>query len=172
MEKLKRNRLEKGILVVFSAYMLLSGIISIGYLIAVLTEKLINDVIGWISITTCILIALITIVNNFYILRLKFKTNRIHYGINIFLCLIQTFYLVFDGFQYKYNQGIEIVIYFKIINDPHEFLLGHVFRNFNFGFTMKFYESAYSLVGLNLISLCLFLFFLLKYKQHNVLEKV
>ncbi|MBB6238976.1 hypothetical protein HDC90_003623 [Pedobacter sp. AK013] len=77
---------------------------------------------------------------------------------------LQVINVSLNGFQFKYNQGLEIVVYANMENISRKVNCGAYVSNFNYFLNEKFIESDYSVIGLNLLALALFLFYLYQYK--------
>jgi hypothetical protein len=134
---------------------------------AILIKGLIVDTVGWLSVIACSTVIIFTIINNLKILIKLSNLKENFFIVNILICSLQILSIVFNGFQFKYNQGIEVASYIEIDNKTKDTLFGTIFNNFNFGFTFKFAESDYSLIRLNILYLLLTLLFFYFYRNFN-----
>jgi hypothetical protein len=110
-------------------------------------------------------IIIITIFNNYRILRFPGEVNKKNFLINCFITAFQAVYIAIDGFQFKYNQGLQIVAYFKIFSESKEMKAGMFFNGFNFLLNIKYLELNYSVFGIDLLAGMLFLFYFYQFKN-------
>ena len=157
----------KRIVVASCVYVLLTGLVSAFYLFAILIQGLIVDFIGWTSVLLCGGVILASIINNLLILNNTSNIKNKQVLLNFWICVFQVIYITLDGFQFKYNQGLEVICYVQMENVSKLLTVGVLFENFNFAFNFKFLDSDFSSLGVNLISLCFCLTFLYYYRNNN-----
>lgn len=146
----------KSLIILSSIYILLCGLISAIYLILILFNNIYqNDIIVWIGLILCSIVAITSIVNNILLLKAPLKAKKTRHLINMWINAFQTIYLISDGFQYRYNQGLEIVIFIDMNNTTKQVSVGSFFKNFNFFVDFKFLETANTLIGISMIPLFL-----------------
>ena len=162
-----RNKLADIALILLSGYVLIGGITSGTYLIMIVLNGLLHDWTGWLSFFLCFVISLATIVNNFYILKLRNRISEKHLAFNIYVCLLQIFSIAIDGFQFKYKQGLGIVTYWKVMTGTDQSFFGCRIEKFDFNFTFKFNNSNFFLIGVDFLILFLFLLFLWIYRTYK-----
>ncbi|MBB6238790.1 hypothetical protein HDC90_003437 [Pedobacter sp. AK013] len=154
----------KSLNIISSTYLIISGVASLFFLGVVLIQ---NDIEGifWVTMPLCIAAVVVTIVNNYKILRSLSIISKKNLLINIVLTAFQAINVSFNGFQFKYNQGLEIVVYANMENISKKVNCGAYVSNFNYFLNVKFIGSEYSVIGLNLLALSLFLFYFYQYKR-------
>lgn len=142
----------------FSLYLFITGILS---LFSVAVNIFQNGIYGffWILEPVLITIIIVTIVNNFKILKSLSAISSYALLTNAIINIIQVINVSFDGFQFKFNQGWQTTVYVNVENSTRKVTCGAYFQDFTYFFNIKFINSQYSVVGLNLIPCLLFLFY-------------
>ena len=134
-------------------------------------QGVIVTVFGWLSMLVCLCIAVLTIICGIGILKNVNLPKRSYLRHLIWICAIQGITLVFNGFQFKYNQGAEVTAYWQMEYGDKETLIGLEFDNLNFGFTIRYAESEYCAIRFNLLSIFLSLLFYYYSKNRINLKK-
>lgn len=158
--------------IVSATYLLLCGIVSLFFLVVVYIQNNINTFKSWVSILTSVSIVLLAIINNYKILRNISKINKTNILINLMISVIQIVNVSFNKFQFKFNQGFEVVVYANVNNITKRVDWGTYLSNINYFLNIKFPESNYSVVGVNLLILFFFLFYVYLYQEitHRIVE--
>ncbi len=155
-----------------ATYLFICGIASLYFLIIVLVQNDIVSFLTWFSFFCSIAVVLTTIFNNYKILSSLSKINKTNIVLNLFICVPQVINISINGFQFKFNQGFEFIFYTNLENVTKKVNLGLYFLNINYLLNIKFLESNYSIVGINLINLFLFLFYLSQYRKMTIVNKM
>jgi hypothetical protein len=150
-----------------SFYLFLTGILS---LFSIAVNIFQNGIYGlfWILEPILITIMMVTIVNNFKILKSLSAISSSALLTNAIINIIQIINVSFDGFQFKFNQGWQTTVYVNIENSTRKVTCGAYFQDFTYFFNIKFINSQYSVVGLNLIPCLLFLFYYHWYRKTEI----
>jgi len=85
--------------------------------------------------------------------------------VNSIAALLQTIYIAIDGFQFKYMQGIELLFYAKKYTGTTVFKFGLDFEKFSYLILVKFRDLEYTSIGVDLLALCVFIFYLNQYRK-------
>jgi hypothetical protein len=150
-----------------STYLLISALISLIFLIVIILQ---NEVTGifWITLPLCIVVVVLTALINYNVLRQPLKIRKSSLLLNIIITAAQIPYVAFDGFQFKYNQGLQVVGYLKFSIEREGFKTGIFFNNFNYHLNIRFLELPYLAVGVDFLALFLFLFYIFQYQFEKV----
>lgn len=153
-----------------SLYLLITGILSFFYLAVNIFQ---NGIYGffWILEPILMIIIIVTVVNNFKILKSLSAISSYALLTNAIINIIQIINVSFDGFQFKFNQGWETTVYINVENSTRKVNWGAYFEHFNYFFNIKFIDSNYFVVGLNLIPCLLFLFYYHWYSKTEITKK-
>ena len=144
-------------------YLVLSSSVSLLFLtVFVIGNKL--TVIFLMPILISLILMLAIIYYNSRIL-FSYSISKQRALINSCAGLLQLPFLYMDGFQFKYNQGIQFIVYGKMFNGTSDFRLGFEFEKFSYLINIQFWERTYTNVGIDLLALGIFIFYLYQYNK-------
>ena len=149
-----------------SIYLVISAIISLFFITVIIFQYEITGIF-WFTMPLCILVVVVSILNNYNILVQPLQINKLNLLINMCVSFLQMPLITVNGFQFKYNQGLQLIAYLKLSRESKEAKVGIYFENFNHLLNVKFLEINYSIIGIDLVTLFLFLFYLYQFKLKN-----
>lgn len=146
-----------------SGYLVLSGVLSLFFLIVIFLDQEL-DVTFLIAIFFSLTLILAVIIYNVKIF-ISYSVTKERTLVNSISAFLQTVYIAVDGFQFKYMQGIELLFYAKKYTGTPVFKFGLDFEKFSYLILVKFRDLDYTSIGVDLLALFLFIFYLNQYRK-------
>ncbi|TKC04709.1 hypothetical protein FA048_18650 [Pedobacter polaris] len=152
--------------IIISAYLIITGLVGIINLLDILTKTDHYNLLVLLSIVFLCLSISITILNNFFILKRLNNIPKKSFLTNFIICSLQVFSLSLNGFQFKFNQGIEATIYTNI-GSIGNFNIGAYFNNFNLALKIEFLNVDSTSIEVNILALLLTVFYYIQIHNSN-----
>lgn len=146
-----------------ASYLLLSSCVSLLFLvILVFGSELTIGLL--IAVTLSFILLAILVVYNGKIL-IKYSQSKGRFFVNSLAASFQVPFLYTDGFQYKYNQGIQLVVYGKIFNGTSDFRFGLDFQKYSYLINIQFRDFVYTSMGIDVLALLILIFYVHRYNE-------
>lgn len=147
----------------FSAYMFISAFASLLFLIVLVIDRELS-MVAIVPVFFSILLISATIYYNVKSL-LSYSITRSRHLVNICSSFLQSIYIVVNGFQFKYNQGIKLLVYGRMNAATSEFKYGVDFDWFSYLINVTFLEVSYTSIGIDFFAISIMVFYLFQYKN-------
>jgi hypothetical protein len=99
-----------------SGFLLFGSIMSFLFLIVVIIQVEISDIIAFAVVAIGFMLIVLTAANNLNILINNKQHLAKFYLFNVFVCSLQTINIISNGFYFRYTQGLEWLFYIYIDN--------------------------------------------------------
>jgi hypothetical protein len=160
MEVNNNNNINRWIDIVLSIYLTIACLISFVFTLLAVIELGIDDLMKGIWFVVSLTAIFIFGINNYMILQKNVNAQK-RYFINLLICIPQSFLFFSSGFNFKFTLGFEYVIAIKKINS--ELFFKHYPFNITHELIFNFIEIPFTMVGINLLSFLLVLFYSYRY---------